>query len=228
MEGINLLSNIKYKNQTIKQYIYQYYIKRSMDFLIALILLVVSSPFILISCILIKIDSKGPAIFKQTRIGKDTKQFTIYKLRTMKLETHNKNGRKLRDRERVTRAGKIIRKLSLDELPQLINIVKGEMSFIGPRPLLVRYLPYYTYEEMRRHNVLPGITGLAQINGRSFLNWEDRFAYDVKYVENISFKLDIQIFLKTIYKVLNGEGTSAIRPKNMVDFDEHRNYKKLR
>ena len=228
MEGIIQMSNIKHKNPTRRQFVYQYYIKRSVDLILALILLIITSPFILIGCILVKVDSKGPVMFTQTRIGKECKEFMIYKLRTMKQQTHDESGIKLRDRERVTRAGKLIRKLSLDELPQLINIIKGEMSFIGPRPLLVRYLPYYTDEEIRRHNVLPGITGLAQINGRSFLNWEERFAYDVKYVDNISLKLDLYIVLKTIYKIFSGEGTSAIRPKNMVDFDEHRNYKKLR
>ena len=214
----------KHKNNSKMRYIYQYYIKRIFDLLLALTLLLVSSPMILIACILIKVDSEGPVIFKQTRIGKDCKEFTIYKLRTMKLQTHDKDGRKLRDRERVTRMGKIIRKLSLDELPQLINIIKGEMSFIGPRPLLVRYLPFYTEEELRRHDVLPGITGLAQINGRSFLSWEERFAYDVEYVDNISLNLDIKILFKTINKVFKGEGTSTIRPKNLVDFDKHRSY----
>ena len=222
------MSKSKTKRLTTTPYIYQHHLKRACDFLPALILLLITSPFVIISCVLIKIESKGSVMFTQTRIGKDCKKFTIYKLRTMKIETHDNNGRKLRDRERVTRAGKIIRKLSLDELPQLINIIKGEMSFIGPRPLLVKYLPYYTDEEMRRHDVLPGITGLAQINGRSFLNWEERFTFDVEYVENISFKLDIKIILKTIYKVFSAEGTSAVRPKDMVDFDEHRNYKKLR
>lgn len=212
----------------MKSEFYRRYIKRTLDFIFSLILLIVSVPFILIGSLFIVLDSKDSPIFTQIRIGKDCKEFKIYKLRTMKLEEFDKNGNKIRDRDRVTRVGKIIRKLSIDELPQLFNILKGEMSFIGPRPLLIRYLPYYTDEEIRRHKVLPGITGLSQVNGRSNLQWEDRFELDVKYVDNISFKLDVEIFCKTIKKVFVGSDTSTIRRSDIVDFDEHRDYKKLR
>lgn len=210
------------------QKIYNVFFKRGLDFLFALIILILTSPFLLLSVIFIKIDSKGPVLFTQDRVGKDSEVFKIYKLRTMDTAPFDEYGNKRRDRERITRSGKIIRKLSLDELPQLINILKGQMSFIGPRPLLIRYLPYYTDEEMRRHDVLPGISGLAQVNGRGFLNWEERFAYDVEYVDNISFKMDMHVLFKTIVKVFTGEGTSAVKPKEMVDFDQHRSYKKLR
>lgn len=222
------IEKVEIEIKTHKSSIYNDYIKRILDIIFAFILLVISIPLIAISYIFIRLDSKGPAIFKQTRIGRNCDKITIYKLRTMKLETHDKNGRKLRDRERVTRVGKIIRKLSLDELPQLFNILKGDMSFIGPRPLLVRYLPYYSEKEIQRHNVLPGITGLAQVKGRSYLQWEERFNFDLYYVENLSFKLDFRILILTIIKVFKTEGTSTVRPKELVDFDEHRGYKKVR
>lgn len=212
----------------VKGDFYRRYVKRSLDFILALVLLIISLPFIIIACIFIVLDSEGPPIFTQIRIGKDAEEFKIYKLRTMKLQAFDKDGNKIRDRDRVTRVGKIVRKLSIDELPQLLNILKGDMSFIGPRPLLVRYLPYYTDEEMRRHDVLPGITGLSQINGRSNLQWEERFEYDVEYVDKISLKLDIKIVWITIKKVFEGSDTSTIRRSDIVDFDEHRDFKKLR
>lgn len=206
---------------------YNKVIKRGLDFLFALALLVLGLPFLLIGILLIKIDSKGPVFFSQERIGHLNKPFTIYKLRTMSLETH-RDGIKLRDRERVTKSGRIIRKLSIDELPQLINILRGDMSFVGPRPLLPRYYPYYTDEELKRHDVRPGITGLAQIKGRGNLQWEERFSYDLYYVNNLSPLLDLQIVLKTIQKVIKSEGTSTVRPPNLVDFDVHRNFEKRR
>jgi len=146
----------------------------------------------------------------------------------MIVRTHDETGRKLDDKDRVTRVGRVIRRLSIDELPQLVNIIKGDMSFVGPRPLLVRYLPYYTDSELRRHEVRPGITGLAQINGRGFLQWEERFKYDLEYVDNLSFLLDAKILLRTVYQVLSGEGSSTDRPSYLVDFDEHRRFMKMR
>lgn len=207
--------------------LYKNYVKRVLDFIFALILSVLSLPFLLLGIVIMKVDSNGPIFFTQKRIGYLSQPFKIYKLRTMILETH-RNGIKLRDRDRVTRAGKVIRKLSIDEIPQLYNVLLGEMSFIGPRPLLPRYLPYYTDKEIERHNVRPGITGLAQIHGRSNLQWEERFSYDLFYVKNVSFRLDLKILFKTVIKVLKSDDTSTIRPANLVDFDEHRNYKKLR
>ena len=201
---------------------YNKIVKRIFDFLISFIFLIIALPFIFLSSVFIKLDSSGPIFFVQERIGYKTQKFKIYKLRTMKTEAFDEQGEKIRDRDRITRAGKIIRKLSLDELPQFLNVLKGDMSFIGPRPLLPRYLPYYTEEENRRHDVRPGITGLAQVHGRGFLQWEDRFKYDIEYVDNISFILDIKILFLTIKSVFSSEGTSTIRPKNLVDFDEHR------
>lgn len=186
---------------------YAKYIKRILDFLCSLLGLIILSPILLVVAIAIKIDSKGPIIFKQKRIGKDGKVFDIYKFRSMivgaeKIGTgvYSKKGD-----NRVTRVGKFIRKTSIDELPQLINILKGEMSLIGPRPVLT-YHPWkyeeYTEEQLKRFRVRPGITGLAQINGRKQVEWNKRIEYDVKYVENISFILDVKIFFKTIYKVI--------------------------
>ena len=202
---------------------YKKYIKRLLDIIFSALLIVLTSPFLLIGIIVIKLDDHGPAFFSQPRIGKDCKEFTMYKLRSMKMQTHDKDGRKLRDKERVTKAGVFIRKTSIDELPQLFNVLKGDMSFIGPRPLLVKYLPYYTEEEIHRHDVRPGITGLAQVNGRSNLAWEKRFEYDLEYVRNVSFKNDMKILGKTIKKVFKGSDTSVNeRPKNFVSLNIQR------
>lgn len=207
---------------------YSKIIKRIMDTVLALIILILTFPFMLVAAIAIKVDSEGPVLFKQVRIGQYGYKIKIYKLRTMILKSHDENGVKIRDRDRVTNSGKVIRKLSLDEIPQLLNIIKGDMSFIGPRPLLVRYFSYYTEEEVQRHNVLPGITGIAQVKGRSFLQWEKRFQYDLDYVRNISFSKDLYILIETVRAVVTGAGTSAVRPEGLVDLDEHRNYKKNR
>lgn len=202
--------------------IYRDYVKRILDFLLALVGITIGIPFILIAAIFIKLDTPGPVFFTQERVGYKGKLFKIYKLRTMDTRAVDKHGKKIRDRNRVTKSGKIIRKLNIDELPQFWNIIKGEMSFIGPRPLLPRYYPYFNAEEDRRHDVLPGITGLAQVNGRGFLQWEERFAYDLEYVDNLSFKLELQIIWQTIKSVLKNEGTSTVRPEGLVDFDVHR------
>lgn len=208
---------------------YKHFIKRLLDIVFSFIILIFGIPFILIGAILIKLDSKGPIFFKQPRIGKDNKEFTVYKLRTMDLVVFDENGKRRKDKDRITKSGRIIRKLSLDELPQLVNVFLGDMSFVGPRPLLVRYYPYYTDEELRRHEVRPGITGLAQINGRSNLLWEERFAYDVQYVDNLTFLLDMKIVFNTFMKVFRGSDTGVSdRPKNLVDFDVHRKNIKLR
>lgn len=207
---------------------YSKYVKRLIDIILALFLLVITLPLLSLATIAIKLDSKGPVFFKQPRVGKYGHLMMIYKLRTMILQSHDENGKKIRDRDRVTKSGRIIRKLSLDEIPQLFNILKGDMSFIGPRPLLVRYFPYYTDEEVQRQNVLPGITGIAQVKGRSFLPWEKRFEYDLEYVKNISFLTDLTVVFETIKAVFTGAGTSAVRPEGLVDFDEHRKFVKVR
>jgi undecaprenyl phosphate N,N'-diacetylbacillosamine 1-phosphate transferase len=185
---------------------YKKYIKRILDFLFAIVLLIILSPIMLIAALAIKIeDPKGPVLFKQKRPGKDAKIFEVFKFRTMIVDTE-RDGRKLSDIERITKVGSFLRKTSIDELPQLFNIIRGEMSFIGPRPLLVEYLKFYSPEQMRRHEVRPGISGWAQVNGRNAISWEEKFQYDIWYVDNQSFFLDLKIFLLTIYSVLNKKG----------------------
>jgi undecaprenyl phosphate N,N'-diacetylbacillosamine 1-phosphate transferase len=156
-------------------------------------------------------------VFKQERPGKNGEIFTIYKIRTMSKVTHV-NGIKLKDVERLTSIGRIIRKLSLDELPQLWNVVKGEMSFVGPRPLLPKYLPLYSSEQAKRHNVRPGITGWAQVNGRNTISWEEKFKYDVYYVDHISLLLDLKVLWLTVMKVLKREGINSSENITMGEF----------
>lgn len=175
--------------------------KRILDFIFALVLLIATSPIMLLAIIAIKLESDGPAIFRQQRPGKNTTVFEVYKFRTMHVATHI-SGKVLSDMERVTRVGMFLRKTSIDELPQLINILAGKMSFIGPRPLLVQYLEYYSPEQMRRHEVTPGISGWAQVNGRNSIDWEEKFKYDVWYVDNANLFLDFKILLLTVYNVL--------------------------
>jgi undecaprenyl phosphate N,N'-diacetylbacillosamine 1-phosphate transferase len=180
-------------------------VKRSLDFVFAVILLIVLSPLMLLVAIAIKLDSRGPVFFKQERPGKGARIFTIYKFRTMSVETE-KAGKPLSNIARMTKVGSFLRKTSIDELPQLFNILKGEMSFIGPRPLLVEYLEYYSSEQKRRHEVKPGISGWAQVNGRNAISWEEKFKYDIWYVNNQSLLLDIKILFLTVYNVLRRKG----------------------
>ena len=183
------------------------YIKRIMDIVLSIIGLIILSPILLITSVAIKIDSKGPVIFKQDRIGKDGKVFKIYKFRSMVVGAEKKGSGVYsgKNDSRVTKIGKLIRATSIDELPQLLNILKGEMSFIGPRPVLT-YHPWkyeeYTKEQLKRFDVRPGVTGLAQINGRKQVEWNKRIQYDVEYAEKVSFILDFKIFFKTIINVL--------------------------
>ncbi len=177
--------------------------KRIVSFIMALLLIVVTSPVMLLVALAIKIeDFKGPILFKQERPGKDEKIFKIYKFRTMKTQLEDINGRALSDFERLTKVGRILRKTSLDELPQFFNVLKGDMSFIGPRPLLVQYLPYYNERQHKRHNVRPGISGWAQVNGRNSIDWEEKFELDVWYVEHVSLALDLKIVGMTIRKII--------------------------
>ncbi|MCI5592412.1 MAG: sugar transferase [Ruminococcus sp.] len=178
------------------------YFKRIMDFVASLTALIILSPLIALSAVLVKISDGGSVLFKQRRPGKDGKIFTVYKFRTMSEKTEDENGRELSDVERMTKIGSFLRKTSLDELPQLFNVLKGDMSFIGPRPLLCEYLELYTPYQMRRHEVLPGISGLAQVNGRNAITWEEKFDYDVYYVDHMSFWLDLRILFKTIKNTL--------------------------
>ncbi|WP_003545007.1 sugar transferase [Desulfotomaculum nigrificans] len=195
------------------------YIKKILDFIFALILLLLVAPIMLVAAMAIKLDSPGPVLFKQKRPGKNGKIFTVMKFRTMRIETE-KDGRPLSDMERMTRVGSFLRKTSIDELPQLFNILRGEMSFIGPRPLLVQYLDYYTPEQMRRHEVTPGISGWAQVNGRNAISWEEKFKLDVWYVDNISFWLDAKIFLLTVWNVLIRKGINSSENDTMPFFSD--------
>lgn len=182
---------------------YKHYIKRIFDVIFAIILLALTSPILIVTIIAIKFENpRASVFFKQKRPGKNARIFTVYKFRTMRVETHN-NGKTLTDMERITSIGRILRKTSIDELPQLINILRGEMGFIGPRPLLVQYLEFYTPEQMRRHEVTPGISGWAQVNGRNTIDWEEKFQLDVWYVDNQSFLLDLKILFMTVYNVVN-------------------------
>ena len=178
------------------------YFKRIIDFVASLTALIILSPLMALSAVLVKISDGGSVLFKQRRPGKDGKIFTVYKFRTMSEKTEDENGRELSVVERMTKIGSFLRKTSLDELPQLFNVLKGDMSFIGPRPLLCEYLELYTPYQMRRHEVLPGISGLAQVNGRNAITWEEKFDYDVYYVDHMSFWLDLKIIFKTIKNTL--------------------------
>lgn len=193
-------------------------LKRILDFIFSLILLIITAPIMMIAAIAIKIEnSKGPVLFKQLRPGKDAKIFTVYKFRTMRVETEDSDIL-LSDKERITKVGSFLRKTSIDELPQLFNVLSGNMSFIGPRPLLVQYLKYYSLEQMRRHEVLPGISGWAQVNGRNKITWEQKFEYDVWYVDNISLLLDIKILWLTIYKVIVRKDINQSDDNTMEEF----------
>lgn len=196
-------------------------VKRFIDIIISGVGLIILSPVLLILCILVRAKLGSPVLFTQERPGKDEKIFKLYKFRSM-TDERDENGELLPDEVRLTRFGKLLRSTSLDELPELLNILKGDMSLIGPRPLLVRYLPYYTEEERHRHDVRPGLTGLAQVNGRNALGWEGRFSYDLQYVKNLSFGMDIKVLGMTVGKVLKRSGTLSGAEQTVADFDVYR------
>ena len=200
---------------------YAKYFKRILDFILSLIAIIILSPVFLIIAILVRIKLGSPIIFKQERPGKDEKIFTLYKFRTM-TDEKDENGNLLPDEKRLTKFGKTLRSTSLDELPELFNILKGDMAIVGPRPLLVKYLPYYTKEERHRHDVRPGLTGLAQIHGRNATNWTDRFNYDVEYTNKITFFNDIKILIKTIMKVIKKEDILVGKEHILLNLDEER------
>ncbi|MBQ8878225.1 MAG: sugar transferase [Lachnospiraceae bacterium] len=187
---------------------YQKYIKRLLDMILSLIALIVLSPVFLIVAVLVRIKLGSPVIFHQKRPGYQEKIFKLCKFRTM-TEAKDAEGNLLPDAERLTPFGNFLRKTSLDELPELWNILKGDMSIVGPRPLLVGYLPYYTKREQLRHSVRPGLTGLAQVSGRNFIAWDERLAKDVEYVQNISFLTDIKILWKTVMVVLKKDDVAV-------------------
>ncbi len=200
---------------------YRFFIKRSFDFIASLVLLVFIAPIFVLITFFLFLANRGKPFFIQKRPGKNEKTFDIIKFKTMN-DLKDSKGDLLPDKDRLTPVGRFVRKTSLDEIPQLINVLKGEMSFIGPRPLLIRYLPYYKENEKVRHSVRPGITGLAQVSGRNLLNWDDRLAIDVIYVENISFIQDIKIIFATIKNVVISKDV-VIDPNSVLpDLDEYR------
>lgn len=204
---------------------YRRYIKRLLDIILASIGLILLSPVFLILMILVRTKLGSPVFFHQDRPGKNGRIFGLLKFRSM-TDERDEEGKLLPDAVRLTHFGRILRATSLDELPEFLNILKGDMSFVGPRPLLVRYLPYYTEEEMHRHDVRPGLTGLAQINGRNALNWEDRFRYDLEYVRNVSFAMDVKIVLGTVGKVLHHTGVQSGAEQTVPDLDAYRKEQK--
>ena len=201
----------------MKRSIYTLFFKRLFDIVISLFALVFLSPLYIAIAIAVRIRHGAPVIFCQERPGKDGKIFKMYKFRTMTNE-RDSDGNLLPDEKRLTSFGQKLRSTSLDELPEFINVLKGDMSLIGPRPLLVRYLPLYTERQMKRHDVRPGITGLAQSSGRNLLSWEDRFEKDIEYVENVSLMTDIKIIFSTVIGIIKREGISSENSVTMEPF----------
>lgn len=202
-----------------------HYFKRSFDFSLALVLILLLIPVYLVTALIISIFMGNPVLFSQNRIGKDEKPFKIYKFRTL---ANKKENLIQSDNERLTRLGAFLRRFSIDELPQLFNILKGDMSFIGPRPLLEKYLPYYTEREKKRHFVRPGMGGLAQVSGRSFLTWDEQFELDAIYVERLNFALDLTVVLKTIYIVLFSRNMMVVGRIDKESFDIQRKNQNLK
>ena len=202
---------------------YKKVIKRMIDFLLSLITLLLFSPIFIIVAFFVRIKLGSPVFFCQKRPGKDEKIFTIYKFRTM-TDKRDESGKLCSDEIRLTPFGRKLRATSLDELPQLLNVLKGDMAIVGPRPLMVEYLPYYTEEEKLRHTVRPGITGLAQVKGRNSLSWEDKFAFDIQYVKKMSFILDLKIIIETVSKVIKksdiGQGEESPEYLNVLRKDK--------
>ncbi len=196
---------------------YRKYFKRLFDVICSFLALIVLSPVLLVTAILVRIKLGTPVIFKQKRPGLHEKIFTLYKFRTM-TDQKDEQGNLLSDEVRLTKFGKMLRSTSLDELPELWNILKGNMSIVGPRPLLERYIPLYTAEQRKRHQVRPGLTGLAQVNGRNELNWKQKFQLDTEYTIRITFISDIKIILQTIGHVFTGKGISSTTSATMEEF----------
>lgn len=196
---------------------YEKYVKRPQDFFLASGALIALAPVLAGTALGVRLKLGAPVLFTQDRPGKEERIFKLYKFRTM-TDARDENGELLTDEERLTNFGKILRSTSLDELPELINIIKGDMSVVGPRPLLVRYLERYNDHQLRRHEVRPGLTGLAQVNGRNAVSWEEKFDFDVEYAENVSFFGDWGIIIKTITTVLNREGINSEKAATMEEF----------
>ena len=197
--------------------IYERFIKRPQDFVCALLAVIILSPVMLVTALLVRIRLGSPVIFHQERPGKDGRIFKLYKFRTM-TDEKDEHGKLLPDEKRLTSFGKKLRATSLDELPELVNILKGDMSVVGPRPLLVRYLPRYNAHQARRHEVRPGFTGYAQVNGRNAISWEEKFNYDVEYVDHITFLGDWKIIFQTVGTVLRRDGINSETAATMEEF----------
>jgi lipopolysaccharide/colanic/teichoic acid biosynthesis glycosyltransferase len=197
---------------------YRKFFKRLLDIVISIKVLVFTSPIILVAYLILLYQNKGKVFFFQERPGLNQEAFNIIKFKTM-TDAKDETGKLLPDNQRITKAGKIIRKLSIDELPQLINVLKGDMSLVGPRPLLFKYIPLYSEIQLRRHNVRPGITGWAQVNGRNSISWTKKFELDVYYVDHVSFIFDLQILWKTFIKVIKTEGVNQSDIRPMQPFD---------
>lgn len=200
--------------------VYSKYIKRALDFIISLLALTVLSPLLLVLTLVGAVKMRGNPFFVQERPGRNGRIFRLIKLRSMTNE--KKNGELLPDEERLTGYGRFLRRTSLDELPELLNILVGHMSIVGPRPLLVKYLPLYNEHQARRHEVRPGLTGWAQVNGRNSITWEQKFDYDVWYVDHVSFALDVRIVMMTVRSVLKREGISGENNATMAEFEGSR------
>jgi len=201
--------------------VYKFFFKRGIDFIGSLILIIIFSPVFIGVTLLLTINNRGTAFFTQKRPGRKECVFKIFKFKTMN-DLKDEQGNLLPDSQRLTPIGKIIRKTSLDEMPQLINVLKGEMSFIGPRPLLIRYLPYYKDSEKIRHSIRPGITGLAQVSGRNLLNWDARLALDAEYVNSLSLIVDLKIIFKTILSVITSKDVVVDPESVMINLDDER------
>jgi lipopolysaccharide/colanic/teichoic acid biosynthesis glycosyltransferase len=197
---------------------YKVLMKRFLDLIITLVALIVLSPVLVLITVILSIQNKGTPFFLQTRPGKDQEPFKIIKFKTM-ADEKDKEGNLLADHQRLTSLGKAIRKLSIDELPQLINVLKGDMSLVGPRPLLFKYIPLFSKTQLRRHEVRPGITGWAQVNGRNSISWTRKFELDVEYVEKVSFAFDVKILFLTVMKVIKREGVDQSAARPMQPFD---------
>ena len=199
---------------------YERCVKRPLDCFLAVCAFIVLSPLLAVVAVLVRVKLGSPVLFSQERPGKDEKVFKLFKFRTM-TDEKDENGELLPDEVRLTSFGRFLRSTSLDELPELINIIRGDMAVVGPRPLLVKYLPYYTEEQHKRHSVRPGLTGYAQVHGRNAVGWDEKFAMDLKYTEKITFFGDVKIILRTVGKVLKREGISSATSATMEDFRDY-------
>lgn len=218
----NQFSSLKTDGLHKKKRIYERFLKRPMDFILSTFAIIFFSPILIIISYFVRIKLGSPILFKQKRPGLNEKIFTMYKFRTM-TDEKDENGQLLPDNIRLTKFGRMLRSTSLDELPELFNIIKGDMSIVGPRPLLVQYLPLYNTHQKRRHDVRPGLTGKAQVNGRNSINWEDKFNLDIEYVDNISFLEDCKIILMTIKKIIVREGINSNTASTMEVFEGSKN-----